>query len=279
MPKIWLITLENLFYIYFFMYIWDYKHNWMLPQIQNLYDVWRPHRIAKNNKSSQISFNDLTNSIISTGPFYFYIIDFFDMSVSHTSAAISEIHGFDCDTVSFNDILGAIHPDDIEFVTKAEKFFTDFFYKKVGFEKMLHYKISYSFRFRLKNGEYALFNHQSLMLTLDDNGGLGKSLNIHTRIDHLSNLNTYKVSFIGLNGEPSFMNVNPSQENQELTEFSKREIDIIKLIADGLSNAEIGEKLFISALTVKKHRNNILAKSDSKNTAQLIKNCILQGVI
>ena len=251
----------------------------MLPEIQNLYDVWQPNRIAKSNESSQISFDDLTNSIISTGPFYFYIIDFFDMSVSHTSSAISEIHGFDAETVSFNDILGAIHPDDIEFVAKAEKLSTDFFYKKVGHEKMLSYKTSYSFRFRLKCGEYALFNHQSLMLSLDENGGLGKSLNIHTRIDHLSNLNTHKVSFIGLNGEPSFMNVNPDEKNQDLKEFSKREIDIIKLIGNGLSNAEIAEELFISVLTVNKHRNNILAKSDSKNTAQLIKNCILQGII
>ncbi len=251
----------------------------MIPEIQNLYDVWQPNRIAKTNESFQISFDDLTNSIISTGPFYFYIIDFFDMTLSNASPAISEIHGFNTETVSFNDILGAIHPDDIEFVAKAEAAATDFFYKKVGYEKMLSYKTSYSFRFRLKNGEYALFNHQSLMLSLDDDGGLGKSLNIHTRIDHLSNMNTHKVSFIGLNGEPSFMNLDLDEKNQELKEFSKREIDIIKLIGNGLSNAEIAEKLFISSLTVKKHRNNILAKSDSKNTAQLIKNCILQGII
>ena len=144
---------------------------------------------------------------------------------------------------------------------------------------MLRYKTSYNFRFRLENGEYALFNHQSLMLTLDDNGGFGKSLNIHTRIDHLSNLNTNKISFIGLHDEPSFMNLSPDDENKELKEFSKREIDIIRLIGNGLRNDEIAEKLFISALTVKKHRNNILVKSDSKNTAQLIKNCILQGII
>lgn len=251
----------------------------MLPEIQNLYDVWDPNRVGKNNVSCQISFDELTNSIISTGPFYFYVIDFFDMSLSHISPAIAEIHGFNPEEVSFNDILGAIHPDDIDFVAKAETVSTNFFYNKVGHEKMLNYKVSYSFRFRLKNGEYALFNHQSLMLSLDDNGGLGKSLNIHTRIDHLSNLNTYKISFIGLNGEPSFMNLNPDGENLDVEEFSKREIDIIKLIGNGLSNAEIAEKLFISVLTVKKHRNNILAKSDSRNTAQLIKNCILQGII
>lgn len=251
----------------------------MTTELQNLYNVWHSSGTAKYNTVQQISFDNLTNSIISTGPFYFYIIDFFDMSLSHISPEIAEIHGFDPETVTFNDILKAIHPDDIDFVTKAEAIAIDFFYKKVGYEKILNCKMSYNFRFRLKNGEYALFNHQALVLTLDEDGGLGKSLNIHTRIDHLSNMNTHKVSVIGLNGEPSFMNLNTDAENPDLTAFSKREIDIIKLISNGLNNAEIAEKLFISELTVKKHRNNILSKSDSKNTAQLIKNCILQGII
>ena len=266
-----------------FLYVnlfWQFVNQiMMIPEIQNLYNVWNPNRVAKENTSCQTSFDDINNSIISTGPFYFYIIDFFDMSLSHISPAIIEIHGFNPETVTFNDVLGAVHPDDVDFVTKAEAFSTNFFYKKIGHERLLKYKISYSFRFRLQNGEYALFNHQSLMLSLDNNGGLGKSLNIHTRIDHLSNSNAYKISFIGLNGEPSFMNLSLDEEYQDIKEFSKREIDIIKLISNGFRNAEIAEKLFISTLTVKKHRSNILIKSDSKNTAQLIKNCILQGII
>jgi DNA-binding CsgD family transcriptional regulator len=251
----------------------------MLPEIQGLHDVWLTNRTVKNTKLHQISFDDLTNSIISTGPFSFYIIDFFDMSLSHISPSLYEMHGFNPETITFNDVLGAIHPEDVEFVIKAEAFLTKFFLENVGREKLLTYKISYCHRARLENGEYVLFNHQALMLTMDDNGGYGKSLNIHTRIDHLSNFNSYKISLIGLNGEPSFMNLSLDEENQDLREFSKREIDIIKLLANGLNNNEIAEKLFISPLTVKKHRTNILTKSDSKNTVQLIKKCILKGLI
>ena len=251
----------------------------MLAEIQNLHDVWQNNRTVHTTSSHQISFDDLTNSIISTGPFSYYIIDFFDMSLSHISSSLFTMHGFNPETLTFNDVLGAIHPDDIEFVVKAEAFLTKFFYENIGREKLLNYKISYSHRCRIENGDYILFNHQALMLTMDDNGGYGKSLNIHTRIDHLSSFNTYKISLIGLNGEPSFMNLSLDEENKENKEFSKREIDIIKLIANGLNYTEIAEKLFISPLTVKKHRNNILTKSDSKNTAELIKNCILQGVI
>jgi DNA-binding CsgD family transcriptional regulator len=251
----------------------------MTTEIQHLYNVWQTNRAVKNTTAHQISFDDLTNSIISSGPFSFYIIDFFDMSLSHISPSLYEMHGFNPETLNFNEVLGAIHPDDIDFVVKAEAFLTNFFYNKIGAEKLLSYKISYCHRARLANGEYALFNHQALMLSMDDNGGYGKSLNIHTCIDHLSNFNTYKISLIGLNGEPSFMNLSLEGDNQYVQEFSKREVDIIKLISKGFNNIEIGEKLFISALTVKKHRSNILIKSDTKNIAQLIANCIFQGII
>jgi len=54
------------------------------------------------------------------------------------------------------------------------------------------------------------------------------------------------------------------------TELSEREMEILILICQGLSNQEIGDRLFISKRTVDKHRANILEKSESKNTAQLV---------
>jgi len=53
-------------------------------------------------------------------------------------------------------------------------------------------------------------------------------------------------------------------------EFSMREAEILHLICKGCSNQVIGEKLFISKRTVEKHRANLLLKTDSKNTADLV---------
>lgn len=44
------------------------------------------------------------------------------------------------------------------------------------------------------------------------------------------------------------------------TELSKRELEVLKLIAEGITNAEIAERLFISEKTVKSHVSNILSK-------------------
>lgn len=52
--------------------------------------------------------------------------------------------------------------------------------------------------------------------------------------------------------------------------ISCREQEVLELISDGLSNQEIGEKLFISPLTVNNHRSKLLSKTGTKNTASLI---------
>ncbi|HPT12398.1 MAG TPA: response regulator transcription factor [Bacteroidales bacterium] len=60
---------------------------------------------------------------------------------------------------------------------------------------------------------------------------------------------------------------------------TRRESEILKLIADGFTNQEIAEKLFISTSTVDSHRKNLLLKFDAKNSAMLIKAAISKGII
>ncbi|WP_439129652.1 response regulator transcription factor [Polaribacter sp.] len=52
--------------------------------------------------------------------------------------------------------------------------------------------------------------------------------------------------------------------------LSKREIDVLELICEQYTTAEIADKLFISPRTVEGHRNNLLLKTQSKNVAGLV---------
>jgi len=53
-------------------------------------------------------------------------------------------------------------------------------------------------------------------------------------------------------------------------ELSKRELEILSLMAEGHSNEEIAEKIFVSLSTVKTHNQNIFAKLDVKRRTQAV---------
>ncbi len=60
------------------------------------------------------------------------------------------------------------------------------------------------------------------------------------------------------------------QEKIEALGISKRELEVLNGIASGLSNKEIGEKLFLSESTIKTHVSNIFVKLDAKRRTQVI---------
>jgi DNA-binding NarL/FixJ family response regulator len=57
----------------------------------------------------------------------------------------------------------------------------------------------------------------------------------------------------------------------ELPLLTPREKEVLGLIAEGFTNPQIAEKIFLSSFTVDSHRKNLLAKLNVKNTAMLIK--------
>jgi DNA-binding NarL/FixJ family response regulator len=64
----------------------------------------------------------------------------------------------------------------------------------------------------------------------------------------------------------SLLNMDTATSQKELT---MKEIEIVKLIANGMTSKEIGVKLFLSPRTIEKHRHNILKKLSLPNAAQL----------
>ncbi|MCK6649507.1 MAG: response regulator transcription factor [Bacteroidia bacterium] len=61
--------------------------------------------------------------------------------------------------------------------------------------------------------------------------------------------------------------------------ISEREMEIIKCIAEGLSNKEVADKLFLSTHTVTTHRKNIMAKLGVNNTAGLVLFAVRENLI
>ena len=71
----------------------------------------------------------------------------------------------------------------------------------------------------------------------------------------------------------------PDDEGTAGAELTARELEVLKLIAEGLTNGEIAARLFTSKRTIETHRQNIIAKTQAKNTAALIKLAVGRGLI
>jgi len=52
--------------------------------------------------------------------------------------------------------------------------------------------------------------------------------------------------------------------------LSDRELEVLQLVAEGLSNHEIAQKLVVTVGTVKKHLNNVFGKLDAQNRTQAV---------
>jgi two-component system response regulator NreC len=68
------------------------------------------------------------------------------------------------------------------------------------------------------------------------------------------------------------------KENRQKS-LSAREMEVLRLFAEGMANRSIAEKLFISVRTVETHKNNIMKKINLKTTVDLVKFAIKNNII
>lgn len=253
--------------------------NIMKNEILLIEKIWE-NAIKKEDQTQLFPsyFEDVLSEIFAVGQFYYYLIDFSDSNISYVSRGFKEAHGVESHQIKkVNDIVEFIHPEDFTTVVKAEQLASSIMKENIGVEKIKEFKYSYNARLKTLSGKYQLYSRQSFVLSTDSNGNVDKGLVIHSNINHITSYNNKKLTIIGLIGNPSLQTFNICEDvsinprtKLGMKLFSKRELQVIKLIANGLESKEIAERLFISSLTVKTHRQNILSKSGCHNVVELL---------
>ncbi len=108
-------------------------------------------------------------------------------------------------------------------------------------------------------------------VSLGVEGYLLKSLPFESLAEQIKKIDRgEKVYFGGKINLPDQV-AGPNGFNSKLEKLTKREKQVLFILAEGKSSSDIAERLFISPRTVEKHRSNILLKFGLKSTAELIK--------
>jgi DNA-binding NarL/FixJ family response regulator len=82
-----------------------------------------------------------------------------------------------------------------------------------------------------------------------------------------------------LNFEASFAMREEKKRAERLPVLTKREKEVLQLVAEGLTNPQIAEKLFVSQSTIDSHRKSVMTKLQVKNTAALLKFSVENGLV
>ncbi len=120
------------------------------------------------------------------------------------------------------------------------------------------------------------FNQQPVIRNMMDNGASGYVLKNATKEELLTAITTVAMGKTYLSFEAALSLRENSNDTPLIT---RREKEVLQLIAEGLTNAEIATKLFISIPTVNTHRKSLIEKFQATNTAMLIGKAIRSGIL
>jgi DNA-binding CsgD family transcriptional regulator len=153
--------------------------------------------------------------------------------------------------------------------------------RKNSYEKE---KLTFSFNFRVcskSGGERVFIQNISFLNSFSKEAPLHFT-GTFTDITHFKNDN--KVIFVAEKNNTDgniyeLITRDVFLPDNNTVHLTKREIEVLKCINDGLSSKQIADKLFASLNTINNHRKNILKKTHSKNTSELISFALKQGLL
>ena len=122
------------------------------------------------------------------------------------------------------------------------------------------------------------FGQRSYILRMMENDALGYVLKNSSEEEIIGAIKDVVAGQKHIGFEVSEI-LNQSKKNVDSPLLTRRETEVLQMIANGFTNQEIADKLFVSPLTVDSHRKNLLMKLSAKNTAELIKIAFCKGLI
>ncbi len=216
----------------------------------------------------------LLDGILNNLPHVIFILDYQKREYLHLNEQCEQLMGYTPQEVMKegipHHIRNNMHPDDL--VILSQEVFQRFLEYTRSFSKNKLKKLRFSLNFRYKRKDQVYINvlQQYVVLKSDDDGNPIITLGTWTDISAFKTDNKVVFSINQYDKTTGFSVITTDTFPHVRISISKRENEVLNLLAKGLSSKQIADKLNLSLHTVNAHRRNILNKTKSKNTAELI---------
>lgn len=243
---------------------------------------WKDRGFTQEMETKGIIKKELpqvTQKIFHVGPYFMVVVDYRDLTFDyvHGTDQMLGIPSEEFYKSNLEFLVNQLHPEDREKVMGLAVNYYKFLDLQ-PIHKRLDFKVSVNLRVRKADGEYMRVLEQVVTLNLDSDGRVTHVLKYFTDISHLNYSDEVVLSIFDDKGEQQqeFYTFNLEEKNspaindKENSTFSKREQELISMVALGKTSKEIAATLGISANTVNKHRENMMRKTGSKNMNEVI---------
>jgi len=207
---------------------------------------------------------------------FFAVLDVIQMKILFASKRSTQMIGIEPEEVTPYHFFEATHPDDIQRHCLG----------RIQLFKMAHnlyiaekgnVLLASHLKIRNSNGKYTNLLFQCFLFYCEFPLKTVYAFEIHTDIDSFKKSKHAYHYYVG--NDLSYFRYPDNELLAKDCNFTNREFEIIKLVAQGLSSEQIAEKLFLSTYTINTHRANILKKSGKAHLSELIYDLHEQGLI
>ncbi|MDQ4140847.1 MAG: LuxR C-terminal-related transcriptional regulator [Bacteroidota bacterium] len=246
-------------------------HKW---QTQSYDDV-------RINYHNFIQSNPILENFLNMGACLTWILDVRTLQYTFISTNVKQILGYEArhfldKGASFTTEI--MHPGDLPKTLKFLKLIWDFLLE-LPVSQRQKYKFNGDYRVVKPDGSCVRILEQNTILQLDRQGNITHLLGTGSNITHWKKTDDVTASVVCTEDDTCFFCTSDDECLKPQALLSKREREIVKLIAEGYNSKYIADKLFISFHTVNTHRQNIIEKTRTKNTTGLIQFAVCHGLI
>ena len=213
------------------------------------------------------------------GDSFYFVLNHHTVELEFVSKEVENVLGFTSDELNIQLLSELLHPEDHSWFLTFGNYMAELL-ARLPVEKLMKYKMRHDLRYRKKNGDYVRLLCQAMIIEHDDAGRLLRTLNVFSDVTYLKQEGRPVLSFIGMDNEPSFIDVGSKNIfTKAEEEFTNREKQVLTFLIEGKLSKEISSALNISKQTVDTHRKNMLHKKNLSNTGELISKAIKYGWI